>query len=138
MIDGMNILTLNAHVGAAERSMNARLREALESINRANTIFNSVSVEEIEVLHAITQVDRATDVADYLRKANPTISHVITRLSNHDLIERTQDKGDGRVWRLTLTQKGLSLLSFLLVNLKPINAPEATLGAAQRLAKRVR
>ena len=138
MIDGMNILTLNAHVGAAERSMNARLREALESINRANTIFNSVSVEEIEVLHAITQVDRATDVADYLRKANPTISHVITRLHNEDLIERTQDKGDGRVWRLTLTQKGLSLLSFLLANLKPIGAPESTVAAAQRLAKRVR
>lgn len=134
MIEGANILTLHASVGAAERSLTNRIEKVVEREDLP------LSVEDIAVLNAIVTVglQQSTLIAEHLRKAPPTISHVISHLLRHGMVTRSQSDADKRVWLLSATDKGRNILEAITLTLETINAPTATLGAAERIAKRVR
>jgi DNA-binding MarR family transcriptional regulator len=137
MIEGFDILKINATIGAAERSMTERMWAAMNEVNHLRYDCN-LGVEDIDVLHAALTLDRAGLIANHLRKAPPTISHVITRLTLHGFLARTQSAQDKRVWLLEVTPKGKELLEQFVHYLPPMRVPESTLGSAERLAKRVR
>jgi DNA-binding MarR family transcriptional regulator len=59
-------------------------------------------------------VDTPTELADAMRDATPTVSHILTRLEGEGLIERRKDLPDRRQFQLVLTAAGrLHLLSGL-------------------------
>ncbi len=68
---------------------------------------SQLTVQDLSVLHAIdVDVVYPTEIAVRLNQASPTVSHVISRLVQRGLIERSRSDDDGRKRRLTLTDEG--------------------------------
>lgn len=140
MIDGADALNLHIVTATAERSLNTRIASAVEEAKRFLLDIDTdwLGVEEVHVMHVIRFANRATLIAEVLQKATPTISHIITRLRDNGMIERVRDPNDGRAYNLALTHKGMRVMNEVLDLIEGINAPDATVKAAERLAKRVR
>lgn len=72
----------------------------------------NLTSQELSVLHAIDAgAAYPTDIATRLNQASPTVSHVISRLVSHGLLERARVAQDGRKRRLILTTNGEGTLA---------------------------
>jgi DNA-binding MarR family transcriptional regulator len=70
-----------------------------------------IDVPAVVVLELVsTGVVLPSAIAEYLRQASPTVSHVISRLHDQGYVVRGRSEEDGRQRPLALTDAGASLL----------------------------
>lgn len=131
MIEGPSILDLQIAVSRADRALTRHIEQACEQLNWA------ISAEELQVLRTIQSIKRPTLIAEHLGRATPTISHIIKRLDEWGFITRVKDSTDGRARILEVTESGQAMLDRVYGLMFPLRAPDATLGSAERIAKRV-
>jgi len=85
-----------------------RASHRLEAIVKDEVQAHGLTISEFGTLEALYHKGTLT-VAEIVAKIlipNSSMSYVLERLLEKGLIERTQDEGDKRVYRLTLTEAG--------------------------------
>jgi DNA-binding MarR family transcriptional regulator len=72
----------------------------------------TISYLHLETLRFIHEQGKPTmsDVAEYLKIAPPSATALVNAFAKDEVIDRTPDKADRRVVRLTLSKKGKELL----------------------------
>jgi len=103
--------------------MSGALPELMASIMREDTgavSTGQVSIPQFWALHYINEAGKLTvnELAEALNRRKSTTSALLNRLSNVDLIQRTQSTTDRRAVYISLTPKGSKLIEKLVENRK--------------------
>ncbi len=75
--------------------------------------FNQVSFNEYDYLKTIQQLGspRMSDIARNMHVQKPSVSNMLAKLERKALVQRHRCAEDGRAFRITLTEKGLALMT---------------------------
>lgn len=99
MLDATETLDLYRHADVLARKLAAELD------------IGPLTVDEVVMLHLIDQgVNRPSALATAVAKEPPTVSHVLRRFREANLIKSTQYEGDARGRVITLTRAGHNAL----------------------------
>ncbi|HEU5382896.1 MAG TPA: MarR family winged helix-turn-helix transcriptional regulator [Ktedonobacteraceae bacterium] len=93
-----------------------RFIQALQKRSTARWIHLDLSVAQVKTLLAIRDLKTSNieQIASMLGVSQPTASHLVERVVQHELVLRTQDRQDRRRVVVRLTQAGEELLHHLL------------------------